>query len=130
MDQSEIKVDDYTTQLLRLRALTGTLGALHEGQAMQLRLWPFTIDPELIKAEAHVDIENRKIVYIWKANHKKNFKPDKQYRFRLQELAKSIHLMLGETWTFTIKLNGTRIFPMGVNGKSTRRKKSTSSRKR
>jgi hypothetical protein len=101
---------------------------------MQLRLWPFTIDPELEKAEARVNIDDRKIAYIWKANHKKGFRPDKQYRFRLQELARSIRLMLGETWTFTIRLNGALIFPITrINGKSTKSrkpKKSTGNRKR
>jgi len=126
-----LDVNDYTSQLLRLRALTNTTGALHEAQALQLRLWPFTIDSELDKAEAKVDIEGRRIKWTWEAKHSSRWKPDKQYLFRLQELKKSVQLMLGDTWSFTIKMNGRTIFPVGKNknGKS-RRKKSTSNRKR
>jgi hypothetical protein len=111
---------DFTTQLLKLRVLTERFGVIHQAQRLNLQLWPFTIDPELEKSEAHVDIENHSVNFLWIANHSKGWVPDEAYRFRLQELGKSIALMLGNTWTFTIKVNGVAIFPVVNNGNRTR----------
>jgi hypothetical protein len=83
-------------------------------------LWPFTIDPELQKAEAHVDIDNRVVHWIWEADHPKEWLPDKVYIFKLQDLDKSLKLMFGDTWTFTIKVNGDPIYPTENNDKNGR----------
>lgn len=131
IEQKEpIDVNDYTSQLLRLRSLTNRIGALHEAQALQLRLWPFTIDSDLDKAEARVDVEGRRIAWTWEAKHPPKWKPDRPYLFRLEELLKSVHLMLGDTWTVTIKVNGKTIFPVNKKNGKSKRKKSSGNRKR
>jgi hypothetical protein len=113
---------DYTTQLLRLRALTGHLGALHEAQVLQIRLWPFAVDPLILDngVEAKIDINGQKISYLWKAKRPAKWKPDTPYRLRLKALKEAIKLMLGEVWSFNIKLNGKAIFSKEGNGKPRR----------
>jgi hypothetical protein len=102
---------DYTTQLLRLRSLTGHLGALHEAQVLQLRLWPFAVDPLLLDkgVKAQIDINGKKIRYTWKAKRSTKWKPDKAYLGRVKVLQEAIKTMLGEDWSFTINLNGKPI---------------------
>jgi hypothetical protein len=114
---------DYTTQLLKLRALTGTLGALHEAQVLQIRLWPFAVDPLILDngVEAKIDINGKKISYLWKAKRPVNWKPDKSYQLRLRALKEAIETMLGEDWSFSIKMNGKPIFFKRKDGKSTRK---------
>jgi hypothetical protein len=124
---------DYTTQLLKLRVLTGTLGALHEAQVLQLRLWPFAVDPLILDkgVEAKIDINGKKISYLWKAKRSVNWKPDKLYLLRLKALKEAIKTMLGEDWSFTIKMNGKVIFFKRKDGKSRKdRTKGFAGRKR
>lgn len=45
-----------TQQLESLAALTKKTGAIHEAQALNLRLWPFSVDPELDRSQVQIDL--------------------------------------------------------------------------
>ncbi len=104
---------DHSQQLALLRGLTKRTGAIHEAQVMQLRLWPFAVDPQLDRAEADVDVEGKQVLYRWEnSDAPRNFAPDKKYAERLTKLEDSIKFMFGASWKVTVALNGNSIFPL------------------
>jgi hypothetical protein len=49
-------------QLALLKGMTLRTGAIHEAQALQLKMWPMMI-PDVDKAEAQVDTERKIVTY-------------------------------------------------------------------
>jgi hypothetical protein len=100
------------SQLAMLRQLTKRTGVVHEAQVMHLRLWPFSVDPELTRAVAKVDLDKRVVNYEWEDPDKREgWRPDRQYLTRVDRLLESVRFLLGEGWELTIKMNGsTTIF--------------------
>jgi hypothetical protein len=92
-----------------LRNLFQHFGSLHEAQVLQLRLWPFTVDPKLANSKAILNLEGKVVEFRWGGGAKKI---DKKYQERLQELDKNVKFLLGEDWTITVMLNGALIFPV------------------
>jgi hypothetical protein len=119
-----------TQQLLLLKDFTKKTGVIHEAQAMQLRLWPFTIDPTIDSAEAEVDFETKKVTYQWVDSDKpEGWKPDARYKRRLEALDKSIkEILLGHAWKMEVQMNGSSIFSSG-DIRSARKQRSKSKRK-
>jgi hypothetical protein len=91
-----------------LREMTERTGCLHEAQVLQIRLWPFAVDPSLDTTHADVDLEKRSLTYHWEAKNASTV--DKNYRHRLNELSKSVDLLLGPSWAMDVRLNGVSIF--------------------
>ena len=128
----EKKKFTYQEQLVILRDLYQRTGALHEAQVLQLKLWPFAVDPKLDKSKADVDLDNKVVTFTWVG---KKSKKDKKYNYRLEELYKHLRFMLGDDWIMRIHLNGSLIFPLDTKHvkpirnnrirKSSNRKKST-----
>ena len=110
-----IKDLDYSSQLHLLRSFSKQFGVLHEAQVIQLRYWPYAVDPDLPAeggAEVNLMMEDEKIKYIWTdAKRTKKWKPDKKYRERLEHLAKWTKWMLGENFSVRIELNGKKLYP-------------------
>lgn len=77
---------------------------------LQLRLWPFAVYPGINNSMADVDIEGKAIYYYWTV--KGSNKTDSKLFYRLEELEKSMRLMMGPTWALNISLNGAVIFPV------------------
>ena len=123
--ESEPLKNDWTIQLLKLRALYEATGGLHEGLVQQLKLWPYAVDPSLETSVCKVDEEAKKVIYEWESPLQKR---DKGYNNRLKELLKAIKLILGDPFDLQILLNGTPIFPLKHNGKrkSTRPRRNSS----
>ncbi len=108
-----------TAQLLALRDLTRRIDALHEGQVLQIRLWPYSVDPGLkdVPGGAEVSIEHKTVSYKWTSGPKP-IKVDDAYRHRLRELARGVHTMLGPEWRLKVVRDGVPIFEGGVQGES------------
>lgn len=136
-----------TQQLVMLRQMFQNTGVLHEAQALHLRLWPFRVDPELDKADAHLDWALRpeeqaeldnpdrdgpskqfqgegRVRYEWLAVKRPlKWKPPVQYRAGLKALAGWVKFLLGPKWKTTVVLNGVPIFDSGDVTPSVRKKK-------
>jgi hypothetical protein len=105
--KSKSKSLDWTAQLVMLRDMTRHFGTIHEAQVLQLRGWPFTVDPSLEKSEARVDIEGKKVEFVWTGS---TMKIDKKYQFRLKTLGSNVKFLLGDDWEITVNSNGVTIF--------------------
>ena len=104
MDKNNL---DWTSQLVLLRGLFQRFGVLHEAQVLQLRLWPFAVDPSLNKSEAKVDMEARVVTFLWTGS---TFNIDKKYQSRLKTLSDNVKFLLGEVWSIEVILEGITIF--------------------
>jgi hypothetical protein len=119
---------DYTAQLVMLKDMTRRFGTLHSAQVLQLRLWPFTVDTTLDNANAKVDIEGKRVEYVWTGS---KMDLDKKYQFRLNTLNDNVKFLLGNDWSMTVVCDGTTIFPLDTkNVKSSNRSGNSAKRKR
>lgn len=107
-----------TQQLIVLQDLTRRFGTIHEAQHLQIRMWPFAIDPGLKGSECQVSVEDKTMVYIWLDPDKPaSWKPKGAYLNRLRHLANTVkRVLFGPEWHFGVKMNGTTIYssPVGV----------------
>jgi hypothetical protein len=105
---------DWTAQLVLLRGMTQKLGVIHEAQALQIRLWPYTVDPSLEKSEAKVDMEANRVEFVWTGS---TFDIDKKYRKRLETLSDNVKFLLGEEWKISVTRDEELIFVSDTNVK-------------
>lgn len=100
-------------QLIVLRDLTKRTSGIHEAQVLQLRLWPFAVDPTLEKAEAHVGPEEDPplVRYVWTGS---KLTVDKPYCDRVLELVRCVKFILGNNWSVEVQKDGEVIFGNGV----------------
>ena len=112
MKNNKPKPLDWSAQLVMLRGMTRRFNILHEAQSLQLRLWPFVVDPSLDKTEAHVDIEGKMVNFIWIGSKKKI---DAKYQYRLKTLDSNVKFLLGEDWSMSVVRDGVTIFPLDTN---------------
>jgi len=114
---------NWTEQLVVLRDLTRRFETLHEAQVLQLKLWPYTVDPTIQSNQAGVDFEAKKVIFNWTGSKMKSY--DKRYRKRLQELANNIKFLLGEDWCIEVYSevgsNKILIFPLAQDTKNVKR---------
>jgi hypothetical protein len=101
---------DWTAQLVLLRGMTQKLGVIHEAQALQIRLWPYTVDPSLEKSEAKVDMEANRVEFVWTGSA---LSMDKKYQKRLETLSDNVKFLLGEEWKISVTRDEELIFPNG-----------------
>ena len=111
---------DYTAQLVMLKDMTRRFGTLHEAQVLQLRLWPFTVNATLDNANAKVDIEGKRVEYVWTGS---KMDLDKKYQFRLNTLNDNVKFLLGNDWSMTVICDGTTIFPLDTKNHAKRNRK-------
>ena len=62
-------------QLIGLRALFEQFGVLHELQILQLKYWPYSIDPNLTSSEAEVNMEDKVVSFTWVAEKPSKINP-------------------------------------------------------
>lgn len=106
-----------------LRDLTQRMGIIHEAQALQIRNWPFAVDPEIDKAQAILDVEGKTLHYEWQAaNRKAKWSPDASYRKRLKALSGGVAFLLGPGWKMSVAVNGKSIFSMNEENGQQKRK--------
>jgi hypothetical protein len=120
---------DWTAQLVMLRSMTERFGSLHEAQILQLKLWPFTVDPTLDSTKAEVDIEGKRVDFYWGSPCTK-INIDSNYQKRIRELDNNVKFLLGGDWIMTIHLNQTLIFPLDTNNAKPKNNKRRNSKKR
>jgi hypothetical protein len=114
---------DWTAQLVMLRGMTERFGSLHEAQVLQLKLWPFAVDPGLVSSKANVDMEGKLVEFLWEGGAAKR---GPKYQARLKTLDGSVKFLLGDGWTTVVKLAGVPIYPVDTKNA----KPETDSRKR
>lgn len=125
-----VKELTYEQQLQYLKGVTTRTGGLHEAQVLQLKLWPYTVDPEISDTKAEVDVAHKAIDYHWVLlSRPRKWSPDKRYTGRLEALVSSVKWMLGDTWKVQVFMNGERIFPLNVRKKSSKPKPGARRRK-
>lgn len=122
---------DFSAQLVVLRAVTERTGIINEAQALQLRCWPFCVDPLLDKADATITTNedgslSKLLVYDWTG---KGAKIDRHYKFRLKKLDEAIRFLLGKDWKLKVNLNGKVIYVTTRTGKSSRKPKRKTKRR-
>lgn len=118
MSKDTITVEE---QLLGLRDLSRKFKCLHELQVLQLKNWPFAIDPKIDKSTSTVDLEGKKVVYRWTGP---KLVKDKNYDYRLSELARCVKFLLGGEFTLQVSYNGIKTFPINRSDLSKRKLKS------
>jgi hypothetical protein len=96
--------------LVLLRGMTKKLGILHEAQALQLRLWPYTVDPTIEKCESRVDMDASRVEFVWFGP---SVKLDAKYTKRLETLSDNVKFLLGEEWKISVTRDEELIFPNG-----------------
>ena len=118
---------DWAAQLAMLRGMTQRFGSIHEAQALQLKLWPFTVDNTLENSNAAVDFENKQVDFEWLGS---SMKIDKRYQERLETLECNVKFLLGDDWSMTVSSSGTAIFPLDTKNHAKRKTKRIRSNKR
>lgn len=107
MPNLEVKMNEYNTdalteQLILLKSVTLRTGAIHEAQALQLKMWPRLM--EGVKAsEAKVDVENKKVVFIIKAD--KTFDSSEINKKIAKEIVSWTRLILWDQTEVEFKVN-------------------------
>lgn len=96
---------------MMLRDLTNRLGALHEAQVLQLKMWPLVLFQHVKKCEERVNIEAREIDFVLlqtKGEVPKDFKK------RCMTLAEWTKWLLGGDWVVRVKLRDKLVFRVGA----------------
>jgi len=101
--------DGIKKQLMQLKPILKQFGIMHEAQVMQVKLWPYAVDPKLETSVAEVDIEGAVLSYKWNSAF---INPDKPYFERLTELQNTVKMFFGSEWELKVLLNGNPIFPV------------------
>lgn len=96
--------NDWTQQLMTLRALTATTGAMHEAQVLQLKMWGSIAFGERTW-EAGVDVETKTVTYQLAKG-----KRLKALANRVAALDRSIHWLLGEDWALRVDEDGNLLY--------------------
>lgn len=94
-------------QLQLLKAVTIRTGAIHDAQALQLKMWPMLI-PGVTKAEARVDVDKRTVIFVCKSTAKGQ--PTKQNRLLFENIAKWVKTLLWNESLVIIKINNKAVF--------------------
>jgi hypothetical protein len=93
-------------QLVQLRHLTRSTGALHEAQVQQLKLWPLVLT-HAVESHAIFDYEGSVVIFNLL---KTQGNPPEDFADRLKELARYTKFLLGDEYTVLVKDNGRQIF--------------------
>jgi hypothetical protein len=102
----------HTQQLIVLQDMTRRLGVIHEAQTLQIKLWPVAVDPGLVGSDCRLDVDGKRMVYVWVDPKKPHdWKPRGAYLKRLQHLANSVkRFLFGADWYFEVQMNGATIY--------------------
>ena len=123
--------DDTETRrgLLALRDIFARTGVLHESQALQIRLLPFTVDPVLRNpdgVEAEIDQAGKVLRYTFRTEKPKpGWAPTMVYLTRIGHLQDWIRFLLGPDWRIEVTRDGEPV-NLGTDG----RKRGTGAGKR
>jgi hypothetical protein len=97
-------------QLLALKWVTKTTGAIHEAQLRHLEAWFFgamDLPPsgeQLKEFDSKVDVDGKRVLYSAKVSKKLSKKEIDPVRF--QALDSWIKELLGSDWTYSVIING------------------------
>jgi hypothetical protein len=101
-----VKATTPEEQLQLLKAVTIRTGAIHDAQALQLKMWP-TLIPGVTSSEARVDVENKKVLFVCKSNA---LRPTKKTALLYKNIAKWVQNILWNETQVVIKINGKAVF--------------------
>jgi hypothetical protein len=97
---------DWERQLLLLRSLTESTGIIHEAQVVQIKNWGAVALPSM-NFVAKVDVNKKTVTYSVTGKNKVSYKTIAPY---VAALDRSIHWLLGDSWSTYIDLNETAIY--------------------
>jgi len=103
---SEVKATTPEQQLQLLKAMTLRTGAIHDAQALQLKMWP-TLIPGVFKSEARVDVEKKMVMFVCESNANR---PTKARRLLFENIDKWVKNILWNETHVVIKINNKKVF--------------------
>jgi len=93
-------------QLMLLKATTIRTGAIHEAQALQLKVWP-RMNKSIDKSEAQVSVDNRQVIFICES---KSMRPTKAHKLFFENLENWVRTMLWDDTYVKVIVNGKTVF--------------------
>jgi hypothetical protein len=99
---NKYNTDALTEQLILLKSVTLRTGAIHEAQALQLKMWPKLMEG-VASSEAKVDVENKKVVFNIKATEE--FNSSKINKRIAKEIISWTRLILWDQTEVVFKVN-------------------------
>lgn len=92
-------------QLMLLKMMTQKTGAIHEAQALQLKIWPMLIEG-VESSSAKVDSENKKVVFELKGN----LKSKKEHNALFKAIQNWTRLLLWDNTVVVFKHKNKQIY--------------------
>ena len=106
MDSSQESQASTKQQLLWLKSMTVRTGAIHEAQALQLKMYPMML-PGAKKGEARVGIDDKVVHYIVTC---RPFKQDAVFKKTCAAIEKWTRWLLWDEARIMIKVNGKVVY--------------------
>jgi hypothetical protein len=103
---NQVKASTPEEQLQLLKAMTLRTGAIHEAQALQLKMWPTLIE-NITKSEAQVDTEKKTVTFVCESS---GLRPSKHQRLLFENIEKWVRNILWNETRVVIKINKKRVF--------------------
>lgn len=95
-------MDNTLQQLMHLRMMTISTGAIHEAQALQLRNYPLLIDG-ILKSTVKINVDEKTVEYKITECRKSAFKNEKRFKEDTANLKKWIQTLLWPNTTVVMK---------------------------
>ena len=96
-------------QLIQLKAITERTGAIHEAQAMQLRMWPLLI-PQIQEAQVSVDTDRHYVIIKCKSD---KFRNTKKAKLTYSNIETWVQQILWDDTVVFIDVNDRKVYPDG-----------------
>jgi hypothetical protein len=93
-------------QLQLLKAVTIRTGAIHDAQALQLKMWP-TLIPGVYKSEARVNVDKKIVTFVCESN---SLRATKRSKLLYANIAKWTQNILWNETKVIIKINDKAVY--------------------
>lgn len=93
-------------QLMLLKATTIRTGAIHEAQALQLKMWP-RLNKSISSSEAQVSVDNHQVIFICES---KGMRPTQAHKLFFDNLERWVRTMLWDDTYVKVVVNGKTVF--------------------
>jgi hypothetical protein len=99
--------DNTLEQLMLLRGMTQTTGALHDAQVLQLKYWPKLVAGDCA-LESRVDTFKKVVIYAFKTSLFKRL--PKNFDVACHNLSKWTQVLLGSEWSVNVVVNEKQLY--------------------
>lgn len=97
-------------QLRLLKAITVRTGAIHDAQALQLKIWP-TLIPNVTHSVALVDANKKSVKYVCQSS---GLRPSKKMRLLCEHICEWTRTILWNETKVVIEINKKKVFDSSV----------------